>query len=92
MISRLRALDIIAVLADDADRSSVQRGENAGRTLNHVAVARSLSRLTTLKTSAESTSELQLPPSYTGPGTHHLILFAQTPGNGRVLGVEIAPF
>ena len=37
-----KALDIVAVLTDDADRSNVLRGENNGRLLQHVSVARTL--------------------------------------------------
>jgi hypothetical protein len=86
-------IDIIAVLADDTDRSSVQRGENSGRNLTHVAVARSLSRLTKLKSSVtESTAQLPLPPSYQRSQAHHLILFAQAAGNGRVLGTDTKSF
>ena len=36
---------LIAVLAEDAARSAVGRGENAGRTLHHVAVVRVLKEL-----------------------------------------------
>ena len=80
--------EIIAVLADDADRSSVLRGENSGRTLAHVAVARSLQRVATLSGAAEKTVQITLPqPLQTSQG-HHLILFAQIPGYGRVLGVD----
>ena len=84
-------LDIIAVLADDADRSSVLRGENSGRTLAHVAVARSLQRITTLKTVGPQTLEIPISPASFGAQGHHLILFAQTPGNGHVLGADTAP-
>ena len=44
-----KGVTVYAVLADDADRSSVARGENAGRTLEHVAVARSLVRVAKLE-------------------------------------------
>jgi hypothetical protein len=75
--------DLIAVLADDSDRSSVLHGENSGRLLAHVAVARSISRVARVQAVGERTFE-----STQG---HHLILFAQTPGNGRVLGTDTKP-
>jgi hypothetical protein len=87
-----QGLDLIAVLADDTDTSSVPRGENSGRTLKHVSVARSLTRVTKLKTQADSSTQISLPPSYQSSEAHHLILFAQTAGNGRVLDADTKPF
>ncbi len=83
--------DLIAVLADDSDRSSVQRGENSGRTLEHVAVARSISRVARVRAAGERTVQIEIPSSIQGTQGHHLILFAQTPGNGRVLGTDTKP-
>src|ERR1700745_391752 len=34
----MKPMDILAVMADDADRSNVLRGENGGRKLQHVSV------------------------------------------------------
>jgi hypothetical protein len=89
-----RGADIIAVLADDADRSSVLRGENSGRTLAHVSVARSLVRVGTLSaanTQKEQAVHFPLPPAFQNTQGHHLILFAQAPGYGRVLGADTKP-
>ncbi len=83
--------DLIAVLADDSDRSSVLRGENSGRTLAHVAVARSISRMAKVKAAGERTVQIPIPASFQTTQGHHLILFAQTPGNGRVLGTDTKP-
>ncbi len=83
--------EIIAVIADDTDQSSVQRGENSGRTLTHVSVARSLSRVATLKTPEEKTITVALPSSFQPTQPHHLILFAQAPNYGRVLGADSKP-
>jgi hypothetical protein len=80
--------DLIAVLADDADRSSVLRGENSGHTLEHVSVARSLSRVATLRSAGKQTIKIPIPSSFQIAKGRHLILFAQTPGNGRVLGTD----
>jgi hypothetical protein len=88
----LQGIDIIAVLADDSDRSSVQRGENSGRKLTHVSVARSLNRVAELKAPTQGTAQLALPPSYQGSQAHHLILFAQTAGYGRILAADAKPF
>jgi hypothetical protein len=84
-------VDLIAVLADDSDRSSVLHGENSGRTLAHVAVARSISRIAKLQNAGEGTAQIPIPSSFQALPGHHLILFAQTPGNGRVLGTDTKP-
>jgi hypothetical protein len=83
--------DLMAVLADDSDRSGVLRGENSGQTLAHVAVARSISRVARLRTAGERTVQIQIPDTFQAAQKHHLILFAQTPGNGRVLGADTKP-
>ncbi len=83
--------DLIAVLADDADQSSVLRGENSGRTLAHVAVARSITRIAKVKAPGERTAQIPIPVSFQTTQGHHLILFAQTPGSGRVLGTDTKP-
>ena len=84
--------DIIAVLTDDTDQSSVLHGENSGRTLTHVAVARSISRVAKLRPVGEQTVDIRLPLSFREPHGHHLILFVEVPGNGPVLGVDTKPF
>jgi hypothetical protein len=83
--------DLMAVLADDSDRSNVLRGENSGRTLAHVAVARSITRVARVKTPGELTVQIPIPASFQANQGHHLILFAQTPGSGRVLGTDTKP-
>jgi len=83
--------DIIAVLADDLDQSSVARGENSGRTLTHAAVARSLTRVATVRSAREETVSIPIPASFQPSQRHHLILFAQAPGYGRVLGADSKP-
>ena len=83
--------DLVAVLADDADQSSVLRGENSGRTLAHVAVARSITTIARVKAAGERTAQIPIPVSLQTTQRHHLILFAQTPGTGRVLGTDTKP-
>ncbi len=82
--------DIYAVIADDSDRSSVLRGENSGRDLVHVSVARSITRVSKVEARAgQQTVSIQLPPSFGGSRAgHHLILFAQKATGGRVLGAD----
>lgn len=83
--------DIVAVLADDIDQSSVARGENSGRKLSHVAVARTLTRVAPLHTIADQEILLPLPPAFNASQKHHLILFAQTHSYGRVIAIDTVP-
>ena len=88
-----KALDIVAVLADDADRSHVLRGENNGRLLEHVSVARTLNVVATIRDSGEESFRLALPDGFQSgtAGGHHLILFAQEPHQGAILGAATIP-
>jgi len=86
------SLQLVAVLVDDMDQSSVLRGENSGRKLTHVAVARALAPLGALKEAGQHSTTLPLPPSFlSSPGAgHHLVLFAQQ-GSGPVVGIDTKP-
>src|SRR3984885_9630669 len=53
--------DLIAVLADDSDRSSVLHGENSGRLLAHVSVARSITRVARVQAAGELRVQLPIP-------------------------------
>jgi hypothetical protein len=89
-----KPLDIIAVLADDADRSNVLRGENGGRELQHVSVARSMTRVVTVRDDGEQSVHVSYPEGLStdnGSG-HHLILFVQEPHQGAILGAVTIPF
>ncbi len=79
-------VDIYAVIAEDAASSSVARGENAGHTLSHVAVATTLVKVATIGLTPERKIRLPLPAAPAGTNSkRHLILFAQMPGLGPVL-------
>jgi len=83
-----KSLDVVAVLTDDADRSNVQRGENSGRLLQHVSVARSLTKVATVAGDTEKSIHLPLPEGFqvaAGLG-HHLVLFVQEAHQGTILG------
>jgi len=89
-----KPLDIIAVLADDTDRSNVLHGENGGRQLQHVSVARSMSRVATVRDDGERSVHVSFPEGFSissGIG-HHLILFAQEQRQGAILGATTTPF
>lgn len=86
-------LQLFAVLVDDRDESNVARGENSGRELAHVSVARMFVPVGTLSPTPGREISLPLPPSLQAhrSGAHHLILFAQQPGDGAILGVDTRP-
>jgi hypothetical protein len=86
-----RLLDILAVLTDDADRSNVLRGENGGRLVQHVSVARLLTRVTTIRSDGEQSVHVTVPNGFQLGTGHHLILFAQEQHQGAILGAATAP-
>ncbi len=87
-----KPLDVIAVLTDDADRSYVSQGENSGRNLQHVSVARSLTKVAVVEGDTEKSIHLQIPKSFqvaNGSG-HHVVLFVQEAHQGAIVGAAIA--
>ena len=85
-------LDLVVALVDDADRSSVRRGENAGRSLDHVFVARALMPLGRLHSGAAQSTTFAVPPALLGtPQPRHIVLFAQTEHLGPIVGAALAP-
>lgn len=89
---RKKPLDVIAVVTDDSDRSNVLRGENSGRLLEHVSVARSLARVATITGDTEKSIHLPLPDGLkpTSGSGHHLVLFVQEAHQGPIVGATIA--
>lgn len=79
--------DLYVVLADDYARSQVTRGENSGRTLQHVAVVRAL--LLAGKTDAHGifTRDLTVPLKDGDSGALRVVVFLQNAGSRHVLGV-----
>ncbi len=87
------ALQLLAILVDDTDSSSVLRGENSGKQLTHAFVARSLTPLGKLAAASQQSVTLPLPPSFAAEPARprHLILIAQQGGNGPVFGADSKP-
>lgn len=73
--------DVWLAIADENAESSVNRGENSGRKLAHVMVARSLERIGEANPSARFSREVRLERS------GRVIVFLQERGEGKVLGV-----
>jgi len=86
-----KPLDVIAVISDDADRSNVLHGENSGRLLEHVSVARTLIKVATVTGNTQSAIHVPLPDGVkplSGSG-HHLVLFVQEAHQGAILGAAV---
>lgn len=77
--------DLYAVLADDYDQSSVSRGENSGRHLEHVAVLRSIQKVGSLDKDFEKQIRLNLP--HGSEGKMRLVFFVEERSTGHILGV-----
>jgi hypothetical protein len=86
-------VDVIAVITDDADESNVLRGENSGRSLRHVSVARTLVRIASVNGDGEQSVHLPLSANLHlggGPG-HHVVVFAQERNQGSIVGADTVP-
>jgi hypothetical protein len=80
--------DLWIAVADEHDQSSVRRGENSGRTLNHVAVVRTLGKSATVAKGASISKEVRAPlGSQTGP--MRVVVFLSESG-GVVIGSAVA--
>ena len=86
-LEKAKPVEIVAVITDDTDRSSVLRGENSGRSLTHVSVARLMTTVATVRTDGEQSVRLALPSSlHLAHGAQHLVLLAQAPHQEEILG------
>jgi len=85
---RMAALHV--VLAEERAQSSVTRGENAGRALAHVSVARVLAQSGSLDLRDGLTKQLLLSvPEGAGANGLRMVAFLQDPSSGRVLGAAL---
>ena len=86
----LREADVYIAVALNHAESQVAHGENAGRTLTHTAVVRSIVKVGTLRQGQTFAQDIQLKLD---PGTDahnlRLIAFVQEPGQGRVVGADV---
>ncbi len=84
--------DLYAALVDPTDTTNVQRGENKGQVLHHVAVVRSLQKIAKLNELASGPLHAQLlAPANSTPATMRIVVFAQRPGEGAVVGAVSMP-
>lgn len=83
--------DVFVAVATDHATNQVERGENGGRKLDHVAVLRSLDKVGTLRTGESFSKDVSVSADLThGPG--RLIVFLQERNQGKVLGAAMQRF
>jgi len=81
---------LFATIADNRAESRVTRGENGGRTLIHVAVARVLERIGAIDLKLPSSADIKISlPAGTGPNGLRLIVFMQNPTSGHIVGAAV---
>jgi hypothetical protein len=84
--------DLYAALVDPSDTTDVQRGENKGQVIHHVAVVRSLQKIAKLNALASGPLQASLlAPANSVPATMRIVVFAQRPGTGAVVGAVSTP-
>lgn len=79
-------------LADDMDQSNVKRGENAGRTLKHVAVVRTLAQVGTVEGNSTFSKDLTVRAGNANLQNLRIVAILQESGTGKVLGVGSTRF
>jgi hypothetical protein len=81
---------IFLAIADDNDESHVSRGENAGRTLKHVAVLRNLIRIGAVDRTAGFSSDMKVDLDARNPRNLRITVIVQEAAAGRVWGAGLA--
>jgi hypothetical protein len=85
-----RSANLLLATADDSDESQVNRGENAGRALKHVAVLRRLVEVGKVGKSEKVSRDLTVNFNHQDLRTLRIVAIIQEPSAGRVLGVATA--
>jgi hypothetical protein len=88
--SAAHSASLFLTIADDSDESQVSRGENAGRTLKHVAVLRSLVPAGTVGKSDKLSRDITVNFNNQNRKALRIVGIIQEPSAGRVLGVTSA--
>jgi len=78
---------VLLALADDRDQSNVRRGENAGRTLKHVAVVRALTQVGTVDSGGTFSKDVTVSTAKANLQNLRVVAIVQEGAAGRVLGV-----
>ena len=82
---------VLVALADDSDQTIVTRGENAGRTLNHVAVVRTLTQVGTIDPGGAFSRNVKVSTENANTRNSRVVAIVQERATGRILGVGSAP-
>jgi hypothetical protein len=85
-----RSANLYLAIADESDVSQVSRGENAGRTLKHVAVLRSLVPVGAVNNTDKVSKDVTVKVSNESRGHLRIVGIIQEQSAGRVLGVASA--
>ncbi len=88
--STAESAGIFLAITDDSDESHVSRGENAGRTLKHVAVLRNLIRIGAVHKSAGFSREMKLDLNGKNQRNLRVAVIVQEADAGRVWGAGFA--
>jgi hypothetical protein len=81
---------VFLAIADDADESQVSRGENAGRTLTHVAVLRSLIRIGAVDGTTGFSRDMKVNLNAKDRRNLRVAVIVQEASAGRVWGAGMA--
>lgn len=83
--------DLYAVLIQPSASTEVKGGENGGKRLNHVSVARAFARVGKIQDLSHGPVDFKMnAPADTDPAGMRLILFAQLPSQGPIRGIAEA--
>jgi hypothetical protein len=88
--SAVRSADVLIATADESDESHVSRGENAGRTLKHIAVLRTLTRVGTVDQSSEFSQDVRIHTNRGNAENLRVVAIIQEAPIGKVLGAGAA--
>ena len=85
-----QSANVLLGIADDSDESQVSRGENAGRTLRHVAVLRDLTQIGTVNASDPFSRDIKLNLNSKNAKKLRAVVIVQEPEVGKILGAALA--
>ena len=89
---RAESVSVFLAMADNSDESHVSRGENAGRTLKHVAVVRSLLRIGAVDKDTGFSRDMRFDLKAKNPRDLRMVVIVQEENAGRVWGAGLARF